>query len=462
MPVIKYDELFDGDSFVKTLVLARGDGYGDASADSLVTGYGTLGERLVFAAVDESSGTGALHGRNFSDRVVRTLEAAVVHGAPFILCLGGSSIDISRGARALVAYTGLINALKRAKGRVPLICVAGSDCIGIHSALASMCDFVYICGDDTYFGAVSAAAVKAFTYGEPDARSVGASVPRGIAAAGNCEKIAGVFKDTAALRDGLAELVSFLPESSRSGMPGFEYDFTQDAYDEIEGLNGRELIKAVCDNAEFCELGAGYGSEVITGFAAFGGRSAGVIGFDTSGTDGKVGPAGIRKLASFAEFCRAFRVPVVNLLDFSGIFARSGADAAELPVSIARLCDSMSSPIVSGHNSSRRGSVTVITGSACGELAAVIMAASVDNAGSIAYAWRGASVDAIDPAAAALMKYKDQIKADPDPVSAREKYIDLYKRQYSTAEAAGYESLLDDVIDPAETRSRIIDYLRII
>ena len=462
MPQIKYDELFDEDSFVKTLVLARGDGLGDTSGDSLVTGYGTLGERLVFAAVDESSGTGALHGRNFSDRVIRTLEAAVVHGAPFIMCLGGSSIDISRGARALVAYTGLINALKRAKGKIPLICVAGSDCIGIHSALASMCDFVYLCGEDTYFGAVSAAGVKAFAYGEPDAPAGKDPEHQGLRASGNAEKLAGVFPDIAALRTGLTELISFLPESHRSGMPKFDFDFTLEPSGDIAGLKGRELINAISDDADFLELGRNYGSEVITGFAAFGGRTAGVIGFDTSATDGKVGAKGIRKLASFTEFCRAFRIPAVNLLDFSGIYARSSSEAEELPACIARLCDAMSSVNGSGHNLSRRGSVSIITGTACGELAAVIMAASVDNAGSIAYAWRGASVDAIDPAAAALMKYKDQIKADPDPAEARTKYIDLYKRQYSTAEAAGYESLLDDVIDPAETRNRIIDYLRII
>ena len=462
MPEIKYDKLFDGDSFVKTLVLARGDGLGDNAGDSLVTGYGTLGDRLVFAAVDESSGTGALHGSNFSDRVIRTLDAAVVHGAPFILCLGGSSVDISRGARALVAYTGLINALKRASGKIPLICVAGSDCIGIHSALASMCDFVYLCGEDTYFGAVSAAGVKAFTYGEPEPAGNKKPVPSGVRASGNSEKLAGIFPDVGSLRTGLIRLISFLPESSRSGMPKFEYDLDETVSASAANLTGRELIRAICDGGEFCETGCNYGSEVITGFAAFGGRSAGVIGFDTSATEGKVGVHGIRKLASFTEFCRAFRVPVVNFLDFSGIFARSSAEAEELPACIARLCDTTSSLSASGHNLSRRGSISIITGSACGQLAAVIMAASVDNAGSVAYAWRGASVDAIDPAAAAVMKFKDQIKADPDPVTAREKFIDLYKRRYSTAEAAGYESLLDDVIDPDETRSRIIDYLRII
>ena len=462
MPQIKYDELFDEDSFVKTLVLARGDGLGDTSGDSLITGYGTLGERLVFAAVDESYGTGALHGRNFSDRVIRTLEAAVVHGAPFIICLGGSSIDISRGARALVAYTGLINAFKRAKGRIPMICVAGSDCIGIHSSLASMCDFVFLCGEDTYFGTVSAAGVKAFAYGVPEAPTGKEPVPHGLRASGNSEKLAGIFPDISALRSGLTELISFLPESNHSGMPKFDFDFTLEPSGDIAGLKGRELVNAISDDADFFEVGRNFGSEVITGFAAFGGRTAGVIGFDTSETDGKVGIKGIRKLASFTEFCRAFRIPEVNLLDFSGIFARSSAEAEELPACIARLCDTMSSLNVPGRSLSRGGSVSIITGSACGELAAVIMAASVDNAGSIAYAWRGASVDAIDPAAAALMKYKDQIKADPDPVSAREKYIDLYKRQYSTAEAAGYESLLDDVIEPAETRNRIIDYLRII
>ena len=85
-----------------------------------------------------------------------------------------------------------------------------------------------------------------------------------------------------------------------------------------------------------------------------------------------------------------------------------------------------------------------------------------DDPGSLALAWRGAYIDAVNPSAAALMKYGDLIKTDPDPVAARQKCIDAYKSKYAIAEIAAQVGLIDDIISPEETRLRIAAFLKIL
>ncbi len=95
-------------------------------------------------------------------------------------------------------------------------------------------------------------------------------------------------------------------------------------------------------------------------------------------------------------------------------------------------------------------------------LAPVFIKRRESDAGNIALAWDGTYIDAIDPAAAALMKYADDIRSDPDPAVARQKYIALYKTQNSSAAGAAENGLIDDIIDPAETRLRIAAFLNIL
>lgn len=445
MSDIDFVSLFDADSFVKTFAFVSDDGTDVADSDSL-SGYGTAGDRLVFTCIDSISGNMCSHGAKFVDRCVRTLNAALKRKVPFILVLNGYVSDISDGALTLSSYSRLISALNSASGSIPLICLVNGKCFGIHSVIASLCDFVYIVGDKSAFGAVSDHAASLYDRSEKmkefDPAFSEAQSP----------SVSGVFSDVGDVLSEIRKLIAFLPDSADSGVPYF--DGFSDAGNSFNAgeITGAKLIESLCDPSGFCIVRNGYGSEIITGFASFGGYTAGVICSDNNKTDGLVGDDALRKICLFIEFLSRFKIPLVKLIDIKGVKADPAASQI-MPLLISRLSKNVYNEY---------SSISFITGSAFGELIPALIDPNSGSGTNVVYAWKESFVDAVNPAAKALMEYDREIREADDPVKAKEKYIDLYKNRNSRAEYAAQQGLIDDIIDPADTRARIISFLKTI
>ena len=452
MSELLFKSLFDEDSFVKTLAFLHGNGTGGDGSDECVTGYGSIDQRLVFAAVDSQDDRPAVHGTVFIRKVIRTLDAAIAHKAPFMLSINGSLSDISGGAEVLYGYSGLLESVKRASGKIPLIFIVRGDCLGLNAAIASMFDFVFLYGNDASLSALSDTAVNIASNRN---ESVNKLKFDSEYTALHSEAVTGICEDIDALKQTLSSLFNYLPDSAASGAPGSSYNAGKEYYsDDIVMLRGIELCRALSDGQLCFETGSGYGTGLVTAFGKIFGRTAGFVSCDTGKTDGLIGTDALKKLVRFLKYCIAFNVPLVNLLDFTGVSA-SDRDVFELPAVIADV-------LTSSRHANKCKAISIVTGSACGMLASVFIKRRELDACNISLAWEGTYIDAIDPAAAALMRYEDDIRSDPDPAAARQKYIAIYKTQNSSALAAAGKGLIDDIIEPAETRLRIAAFLNIL
>ena len=436
---VTFEHIFDADSFVKTLAFVPGDGQPEGEG-GVVTGYGVINNRLVFTAFESGNDISVPHGKKSVEKIIRTLESADARRAPFVLSLGGPSADISDGQAALAAYAKLLGALAPSARRIPVIFVSTGKCIGLHAAVASLCDFVIIPD-----GSASGASSELLTNIDGKAHNVYRGVDR-------------TFGSAVELKDYLSALIGMLPDSVSSGTP--RADFAGEFHSVAaasSGKTGAELILSLADADSFVEIGALSGLETVTGFARFGGFVSGVVAFDGSVHDGRVGPEGIRKLVRFLRFCVRFSVPFVILADFSGIYCSGADDCASVPAELASL-----SALLSDMRAGCCGSICVVCGKMCGQLAAVLSGFYHNIPGNIVYALEGSAVDAVDPAAGALMKYNSAIRSSADPAAARKEYIAKYYNEHSRPEFAARSGLVDDIIAAEETRDRIIAYLKII
>ncbi len=451
---IDFKLLFDTDSFVETLAYISGDGSQSDAINGCFTGYGTIANRLVFTAVDSGEKHTVVHGTNFVKKVVRTIEAASVHRAPFILCLLGSYFDVSAGASSLAAYSELIASVKRASGVIPLIFVSGGECYGIDSVLASMFDFAFLCGNDSTIAAASDTAVNISSgrFENSNMLKFDASHTASCSAA-----VSGSYIDPDELKNALSDLFEYLPDSAFSGTPSLRTTDQSDRFDDHDrdidtSLKGRDLLRSICDNNTFYEISGDFCPGTITCFGRVYGITAGFICFDSGTTEGLIDIRSLEKMIRFLKFCVSFGIPVVKLIDFTGVSAVD-YDAFRIPSLTAELIDV---------SDKAERSISIVTGSACGMAAAAFIRSVKDNAGSISFAWKNSYIDAVNPAAAALMKYSDEIRNSSDPAAARIEFIEQYKVAYSRADRAAEKGLIDDVIDPGETRNRIASYLKIL
>ncbi len=441
-----FRSLFDQESFVETLAFAPGDDIVLKSFSETVTGYGTVGDRLVFAAFDtdqDAVDADPVHGIYFAKKVVRIIKLASSRRAPFILCLNGSGVSFASSQDMVKAYSKVLSAIDDLCGDIPVICVSAGNCFGIHAAVAAACDMHFVIGEVSGFGAVSDKGIEALS-GE-------AAGPDDIP--GFNPSVAGIFKDLEEFKLYLADLLKYIPDSDRFGPENFSgFD---PASGEVSGsvsvsaLKGKDLVEALSDGGRFSELFGYFESSVITGFASYYGIPAGVICASGSEEDGLIDYPSLEKLLVFLTLCNTYDIPAVFLLDLKGVKADQ-RENARLPLLLAQL----NAELKMGP------SLRIVTGEAYGELASVLL--SNEDGDGMCYAWNGTYIDALNPAALAIMKHTEEIKNAEDPVKAREKFIDEYKNANSRSEFAAVRGIVDDIIHPDETRDRIAAFLKIL
>ena len=441
-----FRSLFDQESFVETLAVTPGDDIVLKSFSETVTGYGTVGDRLVFAAFDadqDAVDADPVHGFYFAKKVLRIIKLAASRRAPFLLCLKGSGVSFESSQETVKACSEILDAIDGLCGSIPVICVSAGQCFGIQAAVAAACDMHFVIGGDSGFGALSDKGVEALT---------GASV-NSEEKPGFNPSVTGIFKDVDEFKLYLTELLKYLPDSdfssSYDGIDGGAGAVQGQYAVSVAGLKGRELINAVSDGGRFTELFGYSDDRVVTGFATFYGAPAGVICAEGYEEDGLVDYSSLEKLLTFLTLCSIYGLPSVFLLDFKGLKADL-RENARMPLLLAQLNAELKS----------NPSLRIVTGEAYGELASVLL--PNENGDGMSYAWNDTYIDALNPAALAIMKHGAEISDSEDPVKARERSIDEYKNANSRAEFAAVRGIVDDVIHPDETRDRIAAFLKIL
>ena len=424
-------------------------------SDGVVTGYGTVDGRLVYVFSQDFTVFGGSLSETVSQKICKVMDQAMKVGAPVIGFNDSGGARIQEGVNSLSGYGEIFQRNIEASGVIPQISVIFGPCAGGAVYSPALTDFIMMAKNTSYMFVTGPKVVKTVTHEDITVEDLGgASVhasKSGVAHFAVDDEQQGIAL--------LRELISYLPSNNMEVPPYVPCEDPinrlEDSLNEIIPDNPnkpydiKEVITAIVDNGQFLEIQPNYAPNIVIGFARFNGMSVGVVANQPKYLAGCLDINASRKGARFVRFCDAFNIPIVTLEDVPGFLPGSGQEYGGIILHGAKLLYAYGEATVP--------KVTVILRKAYG--GAYIVMSSKHLRGDINYAWPTAEIAVMGGKGAVEVLKSKEIKAIEDPQKQAEfiaekeqEYRDVFANPYV---AAKY-SYIDDVIEPRNTRFRVI------
>jgi propionyl-CoA carboxylase beta chain len=415
--------------------------------DGVVTGWGTVNGRTVFAFAKDFTVFGGSLSEAHAQKIVKIQDMAMKARAPIIGLFDAGGARIQEGVAALGGYGEVFKRNVIASGVIPQISVIMGPCAGGDVYSPAMTDFVFMVRDTSYMFVTGPDVVKTVTNEVVTAEELGGAVVHttksGIAD--------GSYENDVECLLQMRRLLDFLPANNEAGVPEWpsqdELKREEKSLDTLVPDNPnkpydiKELILKVVDEGDFFELQEAFAKNIVTGFGRIAGRSVGVVANQPMVLAGVLDIDASRKAARFVRFCDAFGIPIVTFVDVPGFLPGTNQEYGALIAHGAKLLFAYSQATVP--------LVTVITRKAFG--GAYDVMASKHIGGDVNYAWPTAQIAVMGAKGAVEIIFRTDI-GDAKKIAARTKeYEDRFLSPFVAAER-GY---IDDVIMPRATRPRI-------
>lgn len=433
------DGLYDAGTFaqlgayVKKVTTKADKGDKASDFEGVITGYGAVDGRLVFAFVQDSSRMKGAFGDAQAKKICSLYDMAMKAGAPVIGVYDSMGAKIEEGVMAMAAYAKVMKKMADASGYIPQIAVINGVCAGTMAAAAAMSDFVV-------------ASDKSEMYvSSPFVTKISASTEV-AAKCGTVDVICGADELAAKVK----ELITYLPQSADSEAIVENDDDLNRLTPEAEKLLGNDdmyaIIKAVADNGKLFEIAKDYAPEMISAFVSVGGYSCGVVANDPKVKNGAITPEAADKAAGFINLCTSFGLPVVTLVDSVGAEANAENENAAYASSIASLAYS--------YAQAPAALVTAIVGKAYGVAGTVFGSKSVGA--DVVYATENAVISALAPDAAVSFLHSAEITSAEKPEEARKAMVEEWIEDNASPVEAARVGEVDDIVVASELRQRIL------
>jgi len=427
--------------------------------DGVVTGYGTIDGRLVYIFAQDFTVFGGSLSETLALKICKVMDQAMKMGAPVIGLNDSGGARIQEGVNSLAGYAEIFQRNILASGVVPQISGIFGPCAGGAVYSPALTDFSIMTQGTSYMFLTGPKVVKAVTGEDVTQEQLG-----GARVHTTKSGVAHFAVETE--EDGLSlirNLLSFLPQNNLEETPFKE---TDDPIDRLEdGLNDiipdspnrpydmYEVIGSVIDNGEFLEVHADYAKNIIVGFARFNGQSVGIVANQPKFLAGVLDINASRKAARFVRFCDAFNIPLVTLVDVPGFLPGTAQEYGGVILNGAKLLYAYGEATVP--------KITVTLRKSYG--GAHIVMSCKQLRGDINYAWPSAEIAVMGADGAVEVLYGREIAAQDTPEkkaevlqAKKDEYTDLFANPYQAA-SYGY---IDDVIEPRNTRFRVIRALQ--
>ena len=428
--------LFDEGTFVETgRFIKRATTEFDEAAgnefEGVVTGYGAVEGRLVFAYAQDFSRMKGAMSEAQAKKIVAVYEAAMKAGAPVVSILDSAGAKVLEGVGALAGYGAIMKASAKTSGIIPQIAIVAGSCTGSLATIAAMADIVIGAEDGGKYYVNSPIALKA--KGMEDAGSVKTAADNGsLALVTGCAECA--IKEA-------KKIICLLPANNVEGT----------AYTETVDDPGRaitcDVASELADNESAIELGAAYGKDIKTSLATVAGITVGIV----ANTD-KLTPAGANKAAKFISFCDSFNMPIVTIVDCEGIVVCPKAEKAPFSSALARLA--------MAYASSTNAKVTVVTGKAYGQIFTLMGSKALGA--DMAFATEEAVISVMPTEAAVEFVYGEQILSSEDPMAEKKAVTEEWNTKIASPVAAARNGDIDDIITKADVRYRVASALEML
>ncbi len=429
--------------------------------DGVVTGHGTIDGRVVYVFAQDFTIFGGSLSEAFSQKICKVMDQAMKVGAPVIGINDSGGARIQEGVRSLAGYAEIFERNILASGVIPQISAVFGPCAGGAVYSPALTDFIIMSEKSSYMFVTGPKVTKTVTGEDISTENLGGSAVHGTKS-GVAHFVVDEEEEGLLL---IRKLLSYLPQNNLEEPPLTECDDPIDRKEDDlnsiipENTNHpydiKDVIYKIVDYSEFLEIHAGYARNIVVGFAKMGGMPVGIIANQPNFLAGVLDIDASRKAARFVRFCDAFNVPVVTLVDVPGFLPGSGQEYGGIIIHGAKLMFAYGEATVP--------KVTVTLRKSYGGAHCVM--SSKQLRGDINYAWPSAEIAVMGPSGA-IEILEGKTLAEIDDPQEKAKYIAQKEAEYRARFANPYEAakygFIDDVIEPRNTRFRIIRALRTI
>ena len=426
--------------------------------DGVVTGYGTINGRLVYVYSQDFTVFGGSLGEAHAQKICKVMDMAMKNGAPIIGLNDSGGARIQEGVISLGGYADIFLRNTLASGVIPQISLVMGPSAGGAVYSPAITDFIIMVKNTSYMFITGPEVVKAVTHEDVSFEELGGAwthaTKSGVAhfAAENEEDAIFIAQ----------QLLSYLPQNNLEDPP--PRATTDDPLREDSELNQiipdspnkpydmKEIIHRVVDDGIFFEIQEHFAQNILVGFAHLGGQSVGIVANQPTVLAGVLDIDASVKAARFVRFCDAFNIPIVTFVDVPGFMPGTHQEHGGIIRHGAKLLYAYAEATVP--------KVTVITRKAYG--GAYDVMSSKHLRGDINFAWPSAEIAVMGPEGAVNIIFRRRLAQAENPDAERARLVAEYRAKFANPYIAASRGFLDDVIEPKETRPRLINALEML
>jgi acetyl-CoA carboxylase carboxyltransferase component len=426
--------------------------------DGIITGWGTIDGRKVFVASQDFTVFGGALGEVFAEKMHKIMDLAESVGAPMIGLNDGAGARIQEGVVSLAGYGGIFRRNVQASGVIPQISVILGPCAGGAVYSPAMTDFIFMVRDTSHMFITGPDVVKTVTGEEVTLEELGGAGSHSTKSGVACF----VGEDEQSVLDDVKYLLSFLPSnnvdnpplSPSSDDPERDCLTLRDILPDSSNVpyDMKNVIAEVVDDGEFLEYHAGWAGSIVCGFGRIDGRSVGIVGNQPMVMAGVLDIESSEKAARFVRFCDAFNLPLLTFVDVPGFLPGVDQEHGGIIRHGAKLLYAYCEATVPR--------VQVITRKAYGGAYVVMDSKSVGC--DVSFAWPTAELAVMGPQGAVEILNRRELQQAADPDARKAELVDEYTEKYANPYVAAERGIVDAVIDPSETRQKVVAAFRMI
>ena len=427
--------------------------------DGVITGYGTIDGRVVYVFSQDFTIFGGSLSETMARKICKVMDQALKVGAPIIGINDSGGARIQEGVKSLAGYAEIFQRNIMASGVIPQLSAVFGPCAGGAVYSPALTDFILMSRDSSYMFVTGPKVAKTVTGEDITTEELGGADVHGKKS-GVSHFIADSEEEGILI---LRKLISFLPQNNLEDPPVVSTNDTihrmEDLLNEIipqnsnQPYNVKDVIFSIVDNGEFLEIQRHYAMNIVTGFARFNGMSVGIVANQPAYLAGVLDINASRKAARFVRFCDAFNIPIVTLVDVPGFLPGSNQEFGGIIIHGAKLLFAYGEATVP--------KITVTLRKSYGGAHDVM--GSKQLRGDINYAWPSAEIAVMGASGATEIiegKNIGKLKTKAEKAAYTKEKEKEYSCKFSNPYEAARYGFIDDVIEPRNTRFRIIRALQ--
>jgi len=456
----RIDYLLDPGSFHEVDMLARHRAHEAGLADrpytdGVVTGWGTVDGRKIFVYSQDFTVMGGALGEVFAEKTQKIMDLAMSVGAPIVGLNDGAGARIQEGVVALDGYGGIFRRNVAASGVIPQLSVILGPCAGGAVYSPAMTDFIFMVRETSHMFITGPDVVKTVTGEEVTLEELG-----GAGSHSSKSGVATFVGDSEQeVLDSVKVLLGFLPSNNLENTPFFEpKDDVERSCPELREIMPKssslpydmiKVIESVVDDGDFMEYFPHWAKSIVCGFARLGGRTVGIVANQPMILAGVLDIESASKAARFVRTCDAFNIPLVTLIDVPGFLPGVDQEYGGIIRHGAKLLYAYCEATVPR--------ISVVTRKAYGGAYVVMDSKAVGS--DLTFAWPTAELAVMGPQGAVEIVHRrelGELDSDAERAERKDQLVDEYIEQYANPYIAAERGYVDEVIDPADTRKKII------